>query len=76
MRFFILIFILISGVSVNANAKVEGMNELIKQASVQEKRLHRKLLKAIQGSQTAIAHHDSLQVKSNIDNVELAIQLR
>lgn len=79
MRFHFLISALILGSfigSLAANAKVENMNTLIQQASTQEKRLHRKLLKAIQGSQTAIAHHDKRQIKSNDENLELAIQLR
>lgn len=74
MRFLILMAVMLSTYQVHA--KVEGMNELIKQASSQEKRLHRKLLKAIQGSQTAIAYHDKRQVGANSEAIEMVIQMR
>lgn len=42
-------------------AAVEDFNGLIGKASVQERRLHRKLLQSIQNTQISIAYNDRLE---------------
>jgi|GEM_PF-2037627 len=55
MRFFIFIMFMTGSA---AMAEVQNFNGLVKEATFQEKRLHRKLLQAIQGTQTAVAYND------------------
>lgn len=55
MRF---IFVLISLFSSISSATVSDFAELVKETSQQEKRLHKKLLHALQGSQRSIAENE------------------
>lgn len=61
-----------------AMASVENMKSLIQEASVQEKRLHRKLLQSIQGTQIAVAYNDQweqLQKRELLQNINMPIHL-
>ncbi|MBV2168426.1 MAG: hypothetical protein KUL82_06945 [Bdellovibrio sp.] len=55
MRF---LLVLVSFTSSIAMAEVSNFNELVRESTRQEKRLHRKLLQAIQNTQVAIAYND------------------
>ncbi len=55
MRF---LLVLVSFASSIAMAEVPNFNELVRESTRQEKRLHRKLLQAIQNTQVAIAYND------------------
>lgn len=58
MRFFIILLSVYSSVSF---AGVENFNQLITETSQQERRLHKKLLQAIQNTQYAIAYNDEIE---------------
>ncbi|WP_413944031.1 hypothetical protein [Bdellovibrio sp. HCB-162] len=76
MRFFI---VLISFVSSSISmAAVSDFNGLVKEATQQEKRLHRKLLHAIQGTQVSIAYNDrveQIQAKDVLENNKMSVRL-
>lgn len=55
MRF---VFLFISLFASGSSATVSDFAELVKEASLQEKRLHKKLLHALQGSQRSIAENE------------------
>jgi hypothetical protein len=55
MRFLIVLLSIYSSVSF---AGVDNFNNLISETSVQERRLHRKLLQSIQNTQYAIAYNE------------------
>lgn len=58
MRFLIILLSVSSSVSF---AGVNNFNQLISETSQQERRLHKKLLHAIQNTQYAIAHNDQME---------------
>lgn len=58
MRFLTVSMCFLSSISM---AAVEDFNGLIGKASVQERRLHRKLLQSIQNTQISIAYNDRLE---------------
>lgn len=75
MRFFI-VFITICTGSISL-AKVNDFNGLVKETSQQEKRLHKKLLQAIQNTQVSIAYNDKLdKLQSEKAPEDAAISVR
>lgn len=60
--------ILISGVS--AYAEVQNFNEMIKEASISEKILRRRLLQSLQETKVAIAAVDSNERELSYDKLE------
>lgn len=61
MRFLIVTLMMVSASM--AQAKVEGFNEMIQEASVSEKILRKKLLKILNSSQMAIATHEPAETE-------------
>lgn len=57
MRFFIVAICLIGSQAMGA---VEGFNEMIAESNIQQKRMRRKLLQSIQGTQPAIMFANKL----------------
>lgn len=64
MRF---LLVLVSFTSSIAMAEVSNFNELVRESTRQEKRLHRKLLQAIQNTQVAIAYNDRWESLQGIE---------
>lgn len=64
MRF---LFILVTLTGSIAMAEVSNFNELVKETTLQERRLHKKLLHALQGTQVAVAYNDRWEQISEKD---------
>lgn len=64
MRF---LFILMTLTGSLAAAEVSNFNELVKETTQQERRLHKKLLHALQGTQVAVAYNDRWEQVSGKD---------
>lgn len=58
MRFLIVLLSIYGSVSF---AAVDNLNSLIAESTVQERRLHRKLLQSIQNTQYAIAYNERIE---------------
>lgn len=75
MRFLIVLISFSSSISM---AAVSDFSGLVKEATQQEKRLHRKLLQAIQGTQVSVAYNDrieQIQAKDAAQGDTLSVRL-
>lgn len=75
MRFLIVLISFTSSISM---AAVSDFNGLVKEASVQEKRLHKKLLQSIQGTQVSVAYNDrieQIQAKDALQENSISVRL-
>lgn len=74
MRFIFTIICFVSSISM---AAIPDFNQAIEQSSIQEKRLHRKLLQSIQQTQVAIAYSDRAeQLQNHEANIRANFEVR